>query len=517
MRILNGRFDDKTGKLTRFPTKSGDSPSLIDYFIADESMLQYIKSFDVLPLTTLSDHCCLHASIKSNLLVPPLCKSEPDIVKLNQLPDGFWSDKASMELLRKILLSFDYQTDLNDYNTAIFIENQEGVNKAVEFLNNIIMKVGKNSCKIRRRFKKQKRKSNYKNKRKWFNDECRMFKSKLNIAKRELQIKPFDQHAIQKFIGYKKKYKKCLKKAEKSYMTSLTNMLLDLESKDSKEFWNMINKMRSWGSERNNKDEYIKVSTWIDHFKRLFNKEKDPDFIHATSNSILDLNSQVPHQISIFTELDFSIKEFEIMRSIKSLKRNKSPGLDNILSEFLVAGKDCLIRPLCKLSNLIFRSHSYPKQWTLNLLKPIHKKESATDPENYRSIAISSCLSKLYSSVLPFRAQEYVEKHNLLSDNQIGFRKGKRTSDHIFILKTLVDKFLRMHKCKLFVAFIDFKKAYDSINRDHLFFKLKNMRLGGLFLENIKAMYKTVEYCIKVHGGFTDPIQSYLVLSKDVC
>ena len=117
MRILNCRFNDKTGKLTRFPTKSGDSTSLIDYFIADESMLQYIKSFDVLPLSTMSDHCCLHASIKFNLSVSPSCKSQPDIVKLNQQPDivklnqmpnGFWSDKASMELFRKILLSFDY-------------------------------------------------------------------------------------------------------------------------------------------------------------------------------------------------------------------------------------------------------------------------------------------------------------------------------------------------------------------------------------------------------------------------
>ena len=181
-----------------------------------------------------------------------------------------------------------------------------------------------------------------------------MFKSKLNTAKRELQIEPFDQHAIQKFIGYKKKYKKCLKKAEKSYMTSLTNMLLDLESKNPKEFWNMINKMRSCCSEQNNKDEYIKVSTWIDHFKRLFNKEKDPDFNHATSSSMLDLNSKLPHQIPVFTELDLSIKEFEIMRSIKSLKRNKSPGLDNILSKFLVAGIDCLIRPLCNYSILSF-------------------------------------------------------------------------------------------------------------------------------------------------------------------
>ena len=243
-------------------------------------------------------------------------------------------------------------------------------------------------------------------------------------------------------------------------MTSMTNMLLDLESKDRKEFWNMINKIRSWGSENKNKDECIKVSTWVDHFKRLFNKEKDPDFNHAKSDSMSDLNCQVPHQIPSFTKLDFSIKEFEIMKAIKSLKGNKSPGLDNILSEFLVAGQECLIRPLCKLFNLIFRSHSYPKQWTLN----------------YRGMAISSCLSKLYSSALLFRLQEYVEKHNLLSDNQ-----GTQTSDHIFILKTLVDKFLRRHTCKLFVAFVDFKKAYDSISRDNLFFKLKSMQIGDCF------------------------------------
>ena len=64
------------------------------------------------------------------------------------------------------------------------------------------------------------------------------------------------------------------------------------------------------------------------------------------------------------------------------------------------------------------------------------------------------------------------------------------------------------------MAFIDFKKAYESINRDQIFFKLKNMQIGGLFMENIKAMYKAVEYCIKVYGGFTDPIQSLLGLKQ---
>ena len=88
-------------------------------------MLQCIKSFHILPLTTLSDHCCLHNSIKSNLSVPPSSESEPDFVKLNQLPDGFWSDKAFIELFNKILVSCDYQTGLHNHNKALFIENQE--------------------------------------------------------------------------------------------------------------------------------------------------------------------------------------------------------------------------------------------------------------------------------------------------------------------------------------------------------------------------------------------------------
>ena len=69
----------------------------------------------------------------------------------------------------------------------------------------------------------------------------------------------------------------------------------------------MTKKTRLWGSEQKNKGEYIKVSTLVDHFKRLFSIEKYPDVNHATSDSTSDLNSQVPRQMKIFTELDFSI------------------------------------------------------------------------------------------------------------------------------------------------------------------------------------------------------------------
>ena len=89
-------------------------------------------------------------------------------------------------------------------------------------------------------------------------------------------------------------------------------------------------------------------------------------------------------------------------------------------------------------------------------LKPVHKKDALDDPDNYRGIAISSCLSKLYSIILLNRRTEEVNKRQLISVNQIGFEKGKRTTDHIFVLQTLIDKIVKHEKRKLFVAFIDF-------------------------------------------------------------
>ena len=80
--------------------------------------------------------------------------------------------------------------------------------------------------------------------------------------------------------------------------------------------------------------------------------------------------------------------------------------------------------------------------------------------------------------------------NKLISNNQIGFMKGRRTADHIFLIQTIVDKIVKKNGRKLYVAFIDFRKAYDTVNRDILFYRLKMLGIGGIFLNNIKAIYK---------------------------
>ena len=87
-----------------------------------------------------------------------------------------------------------------------------------------------------------------------------------------------------------------------------------------------------------------------------------------------------------------------------------------------------------------------------------------------RGIAVGSVVGKLFNLVLLSRLEKRIQTTNPISCNQIGFIKGHRTAAHIFALKSIVDKIVRVER-RLFVAFIDFRKAYDRINRDLLLCK----------------------------------------------
>ena len=78
----------------------------------------------------------------------------------------------------------------------------------------------------------------------------------------------------------------------------------------------------------------------------------------------------------------------------------------------------------------------------------------------------------------------------------------------MFVLNTIVNKLVKVDKKKLYVAFIDFRKAYDKINRDLLLLKLQRIGVKGKLYENIKSIYANVAYLIKVKGGYLKPMSS---------
>ena len=163
----------------------------------------------------------------------------------------------------------------------------------------------------------------------------------------------------------------------------------------------------------------------------------------------------------------YSISDEEFDTKISKLKANKAPGIDNIQNEILKVGKDFIKRHLKPLSNQILSTGKYPLLWSFRLTVPVHKKDNPSKGENYRGITLLSSLSKLFTFILNNRLYDYMTKKGIVKDEQVGFRKMHGTLDSIFILKMLIDKYVKSKPVRqrnlLFSCFVDFSKASDSV------------------------------------------------------
>ena len=90
------------------------------------------------------------------------------------------------------------------------------------------------------------------------------------------------------------------------------------------------------------------------------------------------------------------------------------------------------------------------------------------NPLDHRPICIMSCIAKIYSCVLNVRLQNHLESNNLLSDTQNGFRAGRSCIDHIFSLVTILRN-RKLQGKETFLCFVDFRRAFDSVNHNLLF------------------------------------------------
>ena len=117
-------------------------------------------------------------------------------------------------------------------------------------------------------------------------------------------------------------------------------------------------------------------------------------------------------------------------------------------------------------------------------------------PENYRGISLTSVFSKIFTGVLNKRLQTWASDNFLISEEQAGFRKSYATVDNVFILHSLIRNCLD-RKRKLYVAFIDYKKAFDSINRNALWKILEQNGIDGKMLAVLKSIYSEVVSCFR--------------------
>jgi hypothetical protein len=87
----------------------------------------------------------------------------------------------------------------------------------------------------------------------------------------------------------------------------------------------------------------------------------------------------------------------------------------------------------------------------------MYKGKGCTDePGNYRGISLVSVLGKIFYGIVAGRLIDWIVNHKVLLIFQVGFVRGNRTLDNVFIIKTIVDKYLREKRGRIYWCFVDF-------------------------------------------------------------
>ena len=198
------------------------------------------------------------------------------------------------------------------------------------------------------------------------------------------------------FVQCRKQYKKLLKSEEKKHFRKLKTELKNIEQNNPKQFWSIIKRIQ--------KDDNvvyknpINNQTWEEYLNKLYQNNSQGNGL--LNNPGASFNHE---EVGIDVIINRKITGSEVRKAIKKLKNGKSAGEDNIINEVLKTGEFCLVEPTVKLMNRILESEKYPLKWTRNLLITLHKGGLTDKPDNYRGISISSCLFKLFRTVLYFR------------------------------------------------------------------------------------------------------------------
>ena len=221
-----------------------------------------------------------------------------------------------------------------------------------------------------------------------------------------------------------------------------------------------IKNLKGKGSKENN----IQPETFYEHFKELYSKGE------------------------LFHD------DHEARNCISKLKRNKSAGIDLLIPEIFIVSKVIISPLLCKLFNYMYDNCLYPDSWSRGIIVPVSKKGDMRNVNNYRSITLTSIFSKIFSHILDARLRSYVEDNNYLNASQYGFKENKSTTDCIFRLKSITDSTVNAGK-KFFCAFIDFRKAFDLVYRNGIWFKLLSCGVSSKFVNMIRKMY--VKVCVR--------------------
>ena len=319
----------------------------------------------------------------------------------------------------------------------------------------------------------------------WFDGNCKAAK------RRALELLRCNDPDVQQMAQTARRhYKSIVRKARKEYFDKA------IEEKIEKAECTPWTLFKDWTPRR---PAPIDTETWLQHFRKVWDPAGPPNI------TLPDDHDPSSREENAWYNDEFS--EIEVQRVLNRLKRKKAPGSDQIANEHLTRGSAVLTPVLTRLFNRCLSEGTIPETWRISRILTLYKGKGAlTSPDNYRGIALLQTQYKVLTSLLNKRILKHLEENDLLPEQQYGFRKGRSTHQPIEALLKAATESTSQARGHLYACFVDFRKAFPSVDREVMVRKLPSMGIKGkilsLFASILTYNYVELDDGLKILPAF---------------
>ncbi|MEW8546047.1 MAG: reverse transcriptase family protein [Candidatus Thiodiazotropha sp.] len=311
----------------------------------------------------------------------------------------------------------------------------------------------------------------------------------------------------------KEQFRIAQRSASEDYMEKSINEIQNAAECDIRLFWKLTKKFKHNNSYSNIQlVQDGKVLTSLDmvlnafetFYSDIYTEKSNPEFDENYKQQIeakyIDFVCQ---SFNNFQELlDTDISEHELGSILTNLKKLKAPGWDLIQNEHILYGGNTLRLILLKLYNSIMKLEMVPESWKKGLIIPIYKgqRKSRSDINSYRPVTLLPVFYKVYEKILQSRIINYLSVNSIVFPNrqQQGFQPKLSCISTVFNLQETIQYNIDQGSCT-YVAFLDIKKAFDTVWHQNLLVKLHELGICGKLWRIICKLYENMRSAISIN------------------
>lgn len=198
-----------------------------------------------------------------------------------------------------------------------------------------------------------------------------------------------------------------------------------------------------------------------------------------------------------------AISAEETLSELTGLNPYKSMGPDGTHPAMLKALADILAEPLSVLYNRSLREGTIPDDWKKAAVVPIHKGKELEAVENYRPVSLTSVPAKIMERLIRKRVAEYLTTNRLINPAQHGFTKGRSCLTNLLVAMDRITDALDRGDSVL-IGYLDFQKAFDSVNHRLLIHKLRTYRIAPGICDWIEDFLSHRTFFVKVRDASSE-------------